>query len=494
MSVLSTPFTSRAEIDLEYYASLQGLKGAQLKNAVHKLVGQDASIVMLSYGSGNRSTWWGFYLTDRYTENNEVVDRYSNDVRYYGNRGNSVSGMNIEHSFPKSWWGGSSSVNAYKDLYNLMPCEAKINSSKSNYPMGTVTSVSNTNGCTKIGKGYNNYMLWEPADKWKGDFARGYMYMATAYQNYTWSGSQALQSLQQGDYPTLQKWAYNLYLEWARNDDVNEMEITRNENVHSIQGNRNPFVDFPNLMEYIWGDSTDVALDIRTTRKATDFKGTVIDPSETPTEVYASTFLGDKGDCTVENTVKPSQVKNVWTNTSNYGWKASAFLNNTKYTSDATLLTPEIDLSRYATADMAFDHACNFSAAPSATLSVNVRTDDGTETPLEIANWPDGKSWAFVNSGKTNLNKFAGKKIKIAFRYTSNSSEAPTWEIKNLVVNAMGTPTGLDEIPAYLQPEKDNSAYPVEYYSTDGRRVDPNTYRGIVIRRQGTSVSKLLLR
>ena len=59
---------------------------------------------------------------------------------------------------------------------------------------------------------------------------------------------------------------------------------------------------------------------------------------------------------------------------------------------------------------------------------------------------------------------------------------------------AQGRYSGIENIPVYLQPEVDNSVCPVEFYTTDGRRVDPATYRGIVIRRQGTSVTKLLLR
>lgn len=93
----------------------------------------------------------GRLLHDR-PPDGQVVDRYSNDKRYFGNKGQAVSGMNIEHSFPKSWWGGSENQ-AYKDLYNLMPSEQKINSAKSNYPMGKVNNASTDNGCTKVGTG-----------------------------------------------------------------------------------------------------------------------------------------------------------------------------------------------------------------------------------------------------------------------------------------------------------------------------------------------------
>mgnify|MGYP000606105753 CR=1 FL=1 len=106
-----------------------------------------------------------------------------------------------------------------------------------------------------------------------GDFARGYMYMATTYQNYNWSGDKAHQILQQGAYPTLQPWAYQLFIQWAKGDKPDALEIKRNEDVYQIQGNRNPYVDFPNLMEYVWGDSIDYAFDPAKTLKATEYKG-----------------------------------------------------------------------------------------------------------------------------------------------------------------------------------------------------------------------------
>lgn len=496
----ATAGQANADISLDYYSSLQGLSGAQLKNAVHKLVNRDVS--MLSYGSGNNSTWWGFYITDRYEGTNTVIDRYSNQTFTFGSRGQSVSGMNIEHSFAKSWWGGSTSPDSYRDLFNLMPSEQKINSSKSNYPMGKVTNATVNNGCTKVGTGTNGYKLWEPADKWKGDFARDYMYMATAYQNLTWSGTQALQFLQQGAYPTLQRWAYELYLQWAREDKVDDIEINRNDNVEICQGNRNPYVDLPNLMEYVWGDSTDIPLDVRTTVKAGAFTGTIIDPSETPVEVYACTFLGETGDCTIDYAHRPEgMTRDVWTNDAQYGWKGSGATGSTKYNNlkyhaaDATLLTPVIDLGQYAVAHMNFEHACNYAANPQAVLSVGVRTEGSDVTePVSVRSWPNGNGWTFVESGKVDLSKYAGKRIHIAFRYTSTDSEACTWEIKNLTVTAQGRFSGIESIPAYLQPEVDNSVCPVEFYTIDGRRIDPETYRGIAIRRQGTSVTKIVLK
>ena len=110
-----------------YANSLKGLKKAELKQAAYELM-REASV--LEYGSGMQMTWWGFYQTDRIATTNECINRYSPDKFFFGksNNGASLTGMDIEHSCPKSWWGGLQN-NAYKDLYNLYPSESKVNMS-----------------------------------------------------------------------------------------------------------------------------------------------------------------------------------------------------------------------------------------------------------------------------------------------------------------------------------------------------------------------------
>lgn len=478
LMMLLTGGALHAQIPDGYYASLKGKKGAALKTAVHELI-KDANV--LDYGSGAGCTWEGFYTTDR-ADDGSVIDRYSNDKRYFGSKGTTVSGMNIEHSFPKSWWGGSK-VQAYKDLYNLMPCEQKINSSKSNYPMGKVTTVKTDNGCTRIGTGSNGYQLWEPADKWKGDFARGYMYMATAYQNYSWTGTQALQILQQGNYPTLQKWAYTLYIEWAKADKVDKQEVKRNNEVSKIQGNRNPFVDFPNLMEYIWGDSIDTAFDPENTICSENYNGGGTSPDPTPTEtiVYDEDFTTGTGGCTTVSVVLPQAGFEVWKTDSKYGWKGSAFYSNANHTADATLLTPEIDLAGYDEATLWFNHAVNFCASPSTTLSVEIISNGQTTTLSGIA-WPAGNSWTFKESGYIDISKFAGKKIKIGFHYRSTDAESATWEIKSMKVAAMTNPAGISDVKT--ETGLPDLSRPYEAYTTDGRRIDAASHRGLMIIRQ----------
>ena len=81
----------KAQIPLDYYTSLNGKSGSELKTAVYNLI-KNAQV--LSYGSGSGHTWQGFYSTDRAADNS-VIDRYSNDIRYFGNEGSVVSGAGV---------------------------------------------------------------------------------------------------------------------------------------------------------------------------------------------------------------------------------------------------------------------------------------------------------------------------------------------------------------------------------------------------------------
>lgn len=109
-------------------------------------------------------------------------------------------------------------------------------------------------GAPKAGYGGGCGNVFEPDDEYKGDFARAIFYMATVYDDLHWTYDYMFVS---NTYPTLLPWAYNMLLQWSRQDPVSQKEIDRNNYVEQYQGNRNPFVDFPNLAEYIWGIRTE---------------------------------------------------------------------------------------------------------------------------------------------------------------------------------------------------------------------------------------------
>lgn len=276
MMMLATVCTQSWGIDrqtlINYAQSLKGKSKAELKSALHDLI-QPKKI--LDYGSGNGHTWYGFYYSDRIASTNECINRYSNKKFYFPSnyKYSALSGMNIEHSFPKSWWGGAKNK-AYQDLYHLYPSDSKANSSKSNYPMGIVTNVkSEDEGYDKVGtgtiNGQDNVQCWEPGDSFKGDFSRTYFYMAVTYSNLTYEKT-GLLTMSNESYPGLKPWASSLYIQWGKLDLIDATERARNNAVASIEGNRNLFIDFPNLADYIWGDSVDVAFNPETTITTAD--------------------------------------------------------------------------------------------------------------------------------------------------------------------------------------------------------------------------------
>ena len=498
-----------AQIPEGYYSSLKGKKGAELKTAIHDII-KKANV--LSYGSDYGHTWWGFWSTDR-DESGRFIDRYSSESEWVKStsQGAAGAGMNIEHSFPKSWWGGAKNQ-AYKDLYNLMPCKKEINTTKSNYPMGIVVSGDKGNGWTKVGEGKDGKLYWEPADPWKGDFARGYMYMATAYQDYNWKGEQALQILQQGAYPTLKEWAYKLYIQWAKADKPNALEIKRNNDVAKIQGNRNPYVDFPNLMEYVWGDSTNIAFNPETTVKSSSYVngdgggGGSIDPDPNPgtteVNVYQATFTTNDGGCKESIISNDSPHDNIWTRTSQYGWKATAYnkSNKSNHAAEATLTLPEMDLTGYDDAKLTINQAVNFAYSKALKyLKIEVRFVDPEDGTVEISQLSDFKviesnPWMFYDF-TFDLSHYCGTKSTISFRYKSDKDICCTWEIKKAAITGKKTATGIKETTTEPKDFIDFSK-PYDVYSIDGRKLTPSqtNANSIVIIRQNSKVIKMRIR
>jgi endonuclease I len=272
---LLLPFWADAQNPNGYYNTASGKKKEALKTALHYIV-RDHTVI--DYGS----MWNAFYATDRKTDGS-VWDMYSSNVRYFAN----TSGMNREHSLPKSWWGGDVNA-AYTDLNHLFPSDADANTAKLNYPLGVVGSTTFNNGTSKVGaNAYPGYSgpVYEPANQYKGDFARAYLYMVTCYQDY-YNKWKYFYMLDGNTYPVLKPWAINMLLEWHRNDPVSSKEINRNEAVFKIQNNRNPFIDYPELAEYIWGTKTEETFIIDT-----NITGTVLVTPTNDTQLAFGTVL-----------------------------------------------------------------------------------------------------------------------------------------------------------------------------------------------------------
>ena len=247
---------------ISYYGAADNEQKADLKTELHNIISQHKSF---SYAS----LWEHYETTDAHPDNPQrVFDYYSDEVRYFQGDGNAVSGMNKEHVAPQSWWGGGSKYPCYTDLFQVLPSDATANNRKSNLPLGVVTgNVTYSNTRCRVGKATLSGgagSVFEPCDEYKGDFARIYLYDAVCYQNVTWDSQYKGWAFDTNTYPTLATYIIPMLLEWNRQDPVCDWEILRNERVYAKQDNRNPFIDYPQLAEYIWGDSIDYAWNLQT--------------------------------------------------------------------------------------------------------------------------------------------------------------------------------------------------------------------------------------
>jgi endonuclease I len=243
-----------AAVPSGYYNNAKNKSDKALMMELHKII---KGHTKRSY----QQLWTDFGSTD--CNGSIIIDRYANtQFTYNTDRCGNYNGVgdcyNREHSIPNSWWGGDDTDTAYTDLHHLFPVDGWVNNERGNYPFGNCSNGS-PRGTGKLGyctfSGYNG-MVFEVADEYKGDFARVYFYFATRYMtrmNEFTSGTGSI-VFTNSTYLGMTTWAINQMLEWHRNDPVSALETTRNDAVYGIQRNRNPYVDNPELVEYIWGN------------------------------------------------------------------------------------------------------------------------------------------------------------------------------------------------------------------------------------------------
>jgi len=250
-SFLLFPLVLFAQPKAGYYDAAVGKTEAALKTQLY-------SIISSGYSSGSYDFLYTIYATSDITSDGNVWDMYSTctwtpGVKKCGNYSTVCDCYNREHSIPQSWFNSSSPM--VSDAFHVYPTDGKVNGQRSNYPFGECANGTTlSKGLGRLGSstfpGYSS-TVFEPADDYKGDFARTYFYFATRYQNIMTSiGGE---SFDKTAYPSLTTWSINLFLKWHRQDPVSEKETIRNNAIEKYQKNRNPFIDYPMLAEHIWG-------------------------------------------------------------------------------------------------------------------------------------------------------------------------------------------------------------------------------------------------
>ena len=267
-----------------YYKDLQGKSGKSLFDAVHV-------VTKVGYSSLGYDGLWTAYQHTDLRDNGKVWDMYSDCSWTYksdqcGTYGGECDCYNREHSIPKSWYGDTKSGPGC-DIFHLVPTDGKVNGMRSNYAFGEVSSASYTFDGAKLGSAKSITItngntiagnegasiscsaskVFEPRDEYKGDFARGYLgamiRWAGDHQSFTDAdGGKIFSSSYSAGAFGLTKYGVALLMKWHRQDPVSQKEIDRNNGIQQTQGNRNPFIDYPYLAEFIWGEKAGQTLEL----------------------------------------------------------------------------------------------------------------------------------------------------------------------------------------------------------------------------------------
>ena len=238
-----------------YYQAANGLSGQSLKTKLYTIISKKSH-------SPSYDELLELYKKTDTRPDGYVRDWYSNTTKFThitdkaGNYSKEGDVYNREHTVPQSWGPPKA------DIVHVVPTDGYVNNRRSNFPFGEVGTVSyqSNNGYSKLGScktaGYSG-TVFEPNDEVKGDIARIYFYMATCYEDdaSTWSGA-----FGGTKYQPMAQWTFDMMVRWSKLDPIDEVELARNNAIAQpdVQGNRNPFVDYPGLEDYIWGSKKNV--------------------------------------------------------------------------------------------------------------------------------------------------------------------------------------------------------------------------------------------
>lgn len=328
----------------QYYDNLGGLSGKSLFDAVQ------TDLLKGSPSMSYSGLWSAYAKSDVYPSDSvgkagKIWDMYGGCIFTYstnqcGNYDVECDCYNREHSIPKSWFGGAESSPG-ADLLHIVPTDGKVNGMRSNYAFGEVLNATYSYNGSKLGTSVTSLStdkktiaaeagvsvsasgtVFEPINQYKGDFARGYMATmvrwAGKYQTFT-SGDGA--KIFSDGYTEAKKYGLTAYgvtllMKWHREDPVSQKEIDRNNGIQETQGNRNPFIDYPYLAEFIWGEHAGETVDMSLLMPSTDpdfvpgvsngWRGG--DAPPTPVTKYGVTWSANGIETSVDSVAENSKI------------------------------------------------------------------------------------------------------------------------------------------------------------------------------------------
>tara|TARA_A100001011_G_scaffold397689_1_gene499535 strand:+ start:19015 stop:20145 length:1131 start_codon:yes stop_codon:yes gene_type:complete len=294
----------QTNIPQSYYDQANNLSGDDLKEALHQII---SNHVIFPYTSNSTDTWDILQESDQDpNENNNMIlvytgrsqdkgyrDGSGNYSQYENGNGTQSNSWNREHIWPKSHGFPDEDDNAYSDVHNLKPCDRSVNSSR-----GTKDFDFGGNQHSEASDCLTDSDSWEPPDYVKGDIARILFYMVVRYdpgvdhENNTFDLELVDYTTPNNTEPILGK--LSSLLDWHLSDPVDDFEINRNEIIFGFQENRNPFIDHPNLVNYLWGDNVGLVWNENLNVPENEIIKTIIYPNPSSGIVNFSTDMEDE--------------------------------------------------------------------------------------------------------------------------------------------------------------------------------------------------------
>jgi deoxyribonuclease-1 len=244
---LLLPFVAHSTPVSDYYDQLlqqphlgETLKGAKLKDALYQVISRDQN-TSFSYRKA-REILFGTLHLETTKEGAMVLDVYCRKEFFKDSgvgRGKIPNHrrINCEHTWPQSKFSPNHSKNTQKvDLHHLYPTDARSNSARSNLIFSEVEGKPVNNTCHSSQKGASlrsGQQAFQPPHQHRGNIARAMFYFSTRYQI-------KIDATQE-----------YYFKKWHREDPVDQQERDRNETIYSIQNNRNPYIDMPELVDTI---------------------------------------------------------------------------------------------------------------------------------------------------------------------------------------------------------------------------------------------------
>ncbi len=244
-----------------YYDSVDFTSPVTVRATVHNIIDGHTKI---PYTSSATDTWNVLELADQDPNNSgRIIDVYRN--RTFQKYGAGNNEYNREHTWPKSYGfpdDGSSNL-PYSDCHMLMLCDDGYNSSRSNNyydncPAGSASyPTDNYNG--QVGTNFRSTLGWETWTSRRGDVARAQFYADVRYAGDAGAEPDLILTDNAGlilvtgsNSSVAYMGLLQILIEWHYEDPVDDRERNRNDIVHTYQGNRNPFIDHPEFVAYIF--------------------------------------------------------------------------------------------------------------------------------------------------------------------------------------------------------------------------------------------------